>query len=162
MKTLVRDQHLKCVHPSAAGFTMIELLVAMMLLSIVLVGLAALQITTIRNVSVNQRANEATRLAQSIIEQHQYLPETSFSSMGSYGVWATLLKKDRSTAMINVGVDGEREGPFTVDWMVEQMATSPGQYIITVRVTWFDVVPGPGETTAYRNRDVIMSTRRFF
>jgi prepilin-type N-terminal cleavage/methylation domain-containing protein len=156
---------LKRVQPSrsSAGFTMVELLMTMLLLSIVLMGLIALQVTTIRQVTSARRANEAVRLATSVLERHQRMTLGDISVIVPVGAWNTLLKKDQVSPMANVGVDGESAGPYTVDRMVETSVVGGIPfYLITIRVTWLDITPGAevDPTQRYRTLDVLVSCRR--
>ena len=70
----------------SGGFTMIELLITMLILTIVLMGLAALQVNTIRQVTASRRANEATRLASSVIERYRHTPYTSLPADTSWWI----------------------------------------------------------------------------
>jgi len=149
------------------GFTMIEVLITMLLLTVVLMGLAALQITTIRQVTLSKRANGALRLGQAIIERYQtkgfaYLPTTSSPSQ----TWEPVLKKDQTTPMILVAEDGESDGPFTVQQLIEIIGVSGGtganDVLITVRVTWLDVIQNNAATSSdkYRTLEVLLTIRR--
>jgi len=145
-----------------AGFTMIEVLITMLLLTIVLLGLAALQITTIRQVSLARRANGALRLAQSVIERYQTLEFNLLPSTSSPD-WESVKKKDGTTDMTRVGEDGESSGPYTVQQLFEK--TNNGDVIITVRVTWLDVLPGSKPVASggpYRTLEVMLTIRRSY
>lgn len=146
---------------------MIEVLITMLLLTVVLMGLAALQITTIRQVTLSKRANGALRLGQAIIERYQtlgfnYLPSTSSPSQ----TWEPVLKKDQTTPMILVAEDGEGDGPFTVQQLIEIIGVSGGtganDVLITVRVTWLDVIQNNATTSSdkYRTLEVLLTIRR--
>jgi prepilin-type N-terminal cleavage/methylation domain-containing protein len=139
-----------------SGFSMVELLVTMLLLTIALVGLAALQLYSVRQVGASQRANEATRLAQSVIERYMTLPLASIPATG--GAWAYVLKKDGGTTMVNVGPDGESDGPYTVEHLTESLPS--GAVLVTVRVRWKDVPLGAPVDPTARTLEVLMSTQR--
>ena len=51
-----------------AGFTIMEVLMTMLMLSVSLVGLSALQLQSIRQVTDTRRAGEALRLAKAVVE----------------------------------------------------------------------------------------------
>ncbi len=150
---------------SESGFTMIEILMTLLLLTVVLLGLTALQVTTIRQTTASQRSTAASRLAQSILEQHQRLPIAAVQALTPKGSWFTLLKKDESNQMVNVAGDGERDGPFTVERMVEPNVSPSGvpHFIITIRVTWLGTMRGNQEVAAdqYETQELLMSCRRF-
>ncbi len=144
---------------SQEGFTMVELMVTMLLLSVVLVGLAALQIATIRQVTISRNASGALRLGQVVIEEYRGVPFASLPSINSPD-WEPVFRKDGTTPMEGVGEDGENIGPFTVEQLIE--LPTNGDRLITVRVSWLDVMPGtdPDPTKRYRTLDVLLSMRR--
>jgi prepilin-type N-terminal cleavage/methylation domain-containing protein len=141
----------------SGGFTMVELLMTMLILTIVLMGLAALQVGTIRQVTASRRANEATRLAGSVIESYRH---TRFADLPANTAW--LIQNNANvTQMVLVGVDGQSDGPFTVEYMAETVNSTR---IITVRVKWKDVRPSAEKvdmTKKYQEFFVTMSCRRF-
>jgi prepilin-type N-terminal cleavage/methylation domain-containing protein len=143
-----------------AGFSMIELLVTMLLLAIVLVGLAALQVTTIRQVTGSKLSSQASQLAQMVLSRHETRPFADLLGFTPQGTWVRELKKDTVTEMKQVGVDGESQGPFTVDTLVE---TVGGGVLINVRVTWTSLHRGVESTPSqqYRQFKVTMSLQRF-
>jgi Tfp pilus assembly protein PilV len=143
---------------TSGGFTMVEILVTMLFLSIVLVGLAALQLATIRSVTSSRLAAQADRLAHSRIEFYQSL---SWSNFPSPATWNNPSKKNGTEGMINVAVDGESPGPFTVWEMIEASGTT--SRALTVRVSWTDVTASTTATAGtmeYRTQNVFMSLLR--
>jgi len=138
-------------HAGAAGFTMVELLVTMLLLCIVLVGLAALQVHAIRNVTSSRRTNEAIRLGQSVIERYRQM--TTPPAASGTGDWEPERGRDGAT-MVNVGADGESNGPYTVDTFIED---SGGSRLITVRVKFMELTP-TGAATTYKEQQIYIST----
>ncbi|MCA9666152.1 MAG: prepilin-type N-terminal cleavage/methylation domain-containing protein [Myxococcales bacterium] len=112
------------------GFTIMELLVSMLLMSIVIVGLTGLQLQAIRQATRTRRANEATQLASSRAEHYRTVGyDTIVSTIGAWPV----AKNHLGTEMRNVGVDGVSKGPYTVQELIEVLTN---RKIITVRVTW--------------------------
>jgi prepilin-type N-terminal cleavage/methylation domain-containing protein len=147
---------------SSAGFSMVEMLVTMLILTIVLVGLAALQLQVVRGVTVSRHSDEATRLGQSVLERYMTLAKPLDGILGIKppgacveSVWCTELKRDGITAMAGVDVSGESPGPFTVQSMIETYGV-PATKIVTVRVLWSESSTGPG----YNASSVLLSTRR--
>jgi prepilin-type N-terminal cleavage/methylation domain-containing protein len=138
------------------GFTMLEVLITLLLLSIVILGLTALQVATIRQVTSSRRATEAMRLAQNVIERYRSIPFAQLPPAASS--WATVKRIDGSD-MTKVSIDGYKDGPYSAYQMVE---SASGVKIITIRVTWMEIVPGqaaaPGGT--YQVSDVLMTMRR--
>jgi hypothetical protein len=120
----------------------------MLLLTITLTGLAALQLNTIRTVTVSRRGNEATRLAQSLIERYR---TSSFANLPPAGGW-TIELNDNNAQMISVGVDGTTGGPFTVERLVEDL-DGGRQRLITIKVSWLD--------QPQVSQSVLLSLRRY-
>lgn len=116
------------------GFTMIELLMTMLVLTIVLLGLAALQVGTIRRVTASRRANEATRLAQTLLERYRHINCAALpGDTGSSWQPAQQVTTTGNVAMTNVAVDGVNPGPYRVEEWVTDTAT---EKMIIVRATW--------------------------
>ncbi len=135
------------------GFTMVELLITMLLLSIAMTGLAALQIHTIRQTSGARRAGEATRLAQYALERHLAGPIPA--PLGTPD-WELEINKS-GQMMSGVAADGTLGGPYTVHRLVEALGTGVDQRtLITIRVQYRDV-DGKGAATP---RSVYLTTMR--
>lgn len=155
-------QRAKRATPADDAFSMIELLVTMLLLTIVLVGLAALQVSTIRQVTVSKTASEATRLAQLVMERYRSAP---YATLQAFSVraptwWRERKKESGTDEMVRVGVDGDSDGPFTVESLHESVG---GGELVTVRVTWTDINRGIESTPSqqYRQHSVTMSVQRY-
>jgi type IV pilus assembly protein PilV len=101
---------------SQAGFSMIELLIAIVILAIGLLGLAELQITAMKTNSKSERMLAATALAQEAIEQVTALNEADpmFNANVINKVWPN-------------GSAGEPQGTFLV--------AGGGKYAVTYDVT---------------------------
>lgn len=145
---------------ASAGFTIVEVLMTMLLLMVVMLGLTALQLTTIRQVTNSKLAAEGTRLAQLALEHYQTIDYANIVDTG--GVWSTEMKRDGVTPMQGVGADGQSDGPFTVRTMIESPAAG-GSRLITVRVSWLSVERGAEVAPAqqYRELGVTMALQRY-
>jgi type II secretory pathway pseudopilin PulG len=130
---------------------MVELLVTMLLLTIVLFGTTALQLTTIRSVTSGNRAQGATRLAHSMIERYRRVPSTVIQTLPQ-DTWSVPLNQDL-TSMTDVAADGVSPGPYRVESLVEQLG---GRYLVTVRVSWH----GREQAGVQRVHNVIMSCQK--
>jgi len=97
------------------------------------------------------------RLAQSVIEQHQTMSFAVLWAIVPVGGWNTLLKRDGVTQMAGVGVDGEADGPFTVERRVDHDGS---EAVVNVRVSWLDVTPDPGSPGGYARLEVVLILRR--
>ena len=141
------------------GFTMLEVLMTMLILTIVLLGLAALQVATIRQVTLARNANTGLRLGQSIIEKYRRLAFIDLPGTTSPD-WEPVFKRDGVSKMENVGADGEKSGPFTVTSFME--VAGNGDRLITVRVTWIDLMPGtdPDPNKTHRVLETMLTLRR--
>ncbi len=131
----------------------------MLLLTVVLTGLAAMQVQVIRQVGGSRRANEATRLAQAIIERYKAMAFNEINNPPLLPVQWRLVKNAEGKDMRNVGVDGVSPGPFTVQEMLENVGT---RKLITVRVSWLATSAGDptDPAQAYQMRFVTMTTQR--
>lgn len=139
---------------------MLEVLVSMLLLCIVLVGLTALQLTTIRQNVSSQRSAEAARLAQSRIENFQ-TPTPLPLATGANTSWHTALNKN-GVGMQNIAADGlTTPGPYTV-WERSEADAATSQTVFSVRITWLDVMRNNNtdNTMQYDTRELIISTKR--
>lgn len=100
------------------GFTLIEILVALVILSIALLALAGLMVTTTRNNATGGHLTEAATFAQDTLERLRVSPLTSIptgvliqnSCVGSTGVLYT----GSWTAAANSGFDTIN---ITVNWV---------------------------------------------
>lgn len=124
---------------SDQGFSLLELLVTLLLLSIVFIGLAALQVSTIRQVTYSKRSSEATRLAQLVMQRYETMPYAVLQGFSPKDAWVTELERDGTTQMTAVGVDGESDGPFAVQSFHSTIA---GGEVVTVRVMWTNMNRG--------------------
>ena len=102
------------------GFTLIEILVALVILSIALLALAGLMVTTTRNNATGGHLTEAATFAQDTLERLRVSPLTSIptgvmiqnSCVGSTGVLYT----GSWTAVANSGSTLDRIS-ITVNWV---------------------------------------------
>jgi len=141
---------------AARGFSMVELLVTLLILTIVLVGLAALQLQVMRGVTSSRRSDEATRLGQAVIERYIATAPTLWGA-DTAPAWFRQLQTDGASQMTNVDVTGQgfNTGPFTVEAMIETLLDT--SRLVTVRVSWADAVTGAATPLpAY----VVLTTRR--
>jgi prepilin-type N-terminal cleavage/methylation domain-containing protein len=97
------------------GFTLIEILVAVVILAVGVGGIAALQVKNVRTTGFNKDASIATGLAQKKIED---LKNTVFDSIVS-----------NTTGVMDSGM--------TVTWNVATTGTAPNRYKdVTVTIAW--------------------------
>lgn len=119
------------------GFTLLEVLVAMAIISVGALGLAMMQGSTVQANSYGNQLTQATALGQSLIEQ---LSTTELDELTGSGTESDLDE------------DGAPGGPFTRTWAVAD--NSDFSKRITVTVSWNkDIAGGPNKT-----RNVQLST----
>lgn len=105
-----------------AGFTMVEIMVAMLLLSFAIIGLQALYMSTTRTTDLSRRTTEATVLAQDKIE-----------TLRTTGPAATITLQDEP----NIDEYGAAGGTFDRQY-TETYAAGSAYADIAVTVSWFE------------------------
>jgi prepilin-type N-terminal cleavage/methylation domain-containing protein len=105
------------------GFSLIEILAAMAILSIALLGLASLMVSTTRNNASGMQMAEAVNLAQNMIENL------------SAGKWADMLPGTDKPKGFN-GIEYTRTWAFSPDIVGDTGRVRP----VTVTITWKDKV----------------------
>ena len=105
------------------GFTLIEVLIALVILSVALLGLAGLMVQTTRNTSFGGLMTEAATFAQDKLEE---LRATSWNNLGSFSGGPELLQGSNKI--------------YNRTWAVQPNPPSPGDTVrtISVTVTWDD------------------------
>ena len=105
------------------GFTMIEILIALVILSVALLGLAGLMVQTTKNTSFGGLMTEAATLAQDKLEE---LRATSWNNLGSFSGGPEILQGSNKT--------------YNRSWAVEPNPPSPADTMrtLSVTVTWDD------------------------
>ena len=111
-------RYLKTTVVKSRGFTLIEILVGIVILSVALLGLASLMVSTTRNNSSGLQVAEAVNLAQERIEEL------------SVTRWAQLLPGSDKTKG-STGIEYTRSWAFTPDGTGQLMS-------VTVTITWTD------------------------
>ncbi len=104
------------------GFTLIEVLIALVILSFALLGLAGLMVQTTKNNSFSGLITEAATFAQDKLEELRATPWNNLALAG----------KDYPESSSKVG--------YTRTWTVQPNAPSPDDKVrtISVTVTWND------------------------
>jgi Tfp pilus assembly protein PilV len=113
---------------------MVEILITMLILTIALVGLAALQVTSIQQVTQSGRNAEAVRLAESILTRYKSMSTANLAGELTTG-WEVELGPSGTQQLKDVGADGDPtgSGPYTVERLIEQ---HNNRYLVTIRVSW--------------------------
>ena len=120
---------------SKAGFTLVEVLVAMSLLSIALLGFASVGVNAIHNDSLSRKSNVASALAQAKLEQLRSLPYSNTE-------WTS-----GSHTESGLDEDGNTGGEYTRTWVVTvDYDGHSGLRRVSVTVSWLG--SGNSETLA--------------
>ena len=110
-----------------SGFTLVEVLVAISLLALVIVGLSSMGVTTIQADSHSRRQSAAVSLAQAKLEELRVLRR-------SHADWTAGLHRE-----IGLQENGSSGGTYTREWEVEtDYNTYKGLSRVTVTVSWDD------------------------
>ena len=121
----------------ANGFTLIEVLVALVILSIALLSLAGLMATTTKNNAAGGHLTEAATLAQDMLERIRLIPLSTLS--GAFPA---------DTPQTDYPPPGSTGISYTRSWTYNMVyVPSSNDYLetITVTVSWVD--PGPHSIT---------------
>jgi len=109
------------------GFTLIEILVALIILSICLLGMAGLMTTTTKNNSYGGHLTEASTFAQDKLEQLRATP------FGMIPLNATVTDKPLGSTGIT----------YNRSWVAVPNIAPPANTlnVITITVSWIDKIP---------------------
>ncbi|MBN1841598.1 MAG: prepilin-type N-terminal cleavage/methylation domain-containing protein [Deltaproteobacteria bacterium] len=114
------------------GFSILEVLIAICLLSIGIMGLATLQSRGIRGNDLGNRTSQALALAQDQLEQL-----INSGSGTNYPLTPTASTPDPYNPIDETGSGG---GIFTRVWQIQDNTPVNGSQTITVTVTWNDII----------------------
>ena len=109
-----------CVLTRGAGFTLIEILIAIIILSVSLLALAALMATTTQNTSFGGHITEAVTFAQDKLEELRVTP------------WANIVTGTDTTPMVPVGSTGI---VYNRTWNV---VVNGNVRTVTITISWND------------------------
>ena len=98
------------------GFTLIEILVALVILSIALLALAGLMVTTTKNSSFGGRMTEAATFAQDLLEQLRASPWANVVSGADQKMGSTGINYTRNWNVVPNPPGTQRWVTITVNW----------------------------------------------
>ena len=106
---------------SRKGFTLLEVLIGLIILTVGLLGLAAMQITFLRGNSFSIKMTEATSIARNKIEDFNNTSFENITSGNEAGpvVGSTGMNYTRTWVVVDVDNDGDGE----IDWKVVDVTT---------------------------------------
>jgi len=104
------------------GFTMLEVLIGLIILSVGLLGLAAMQITFLKGNSFSIKMTEATSIARNKIEDFNNTPFENITSGNEAAsiVGSTGIHYNRAWVVVDVDNDGDGG----IDWKVVDVTTN--------------------------------------
>jgi type IV pilus assembly protein PilV len=108
------------------GFTLVEVLVAMVVFSLAILAVGKMQIVAMQVTSAASRLTRGTTIAQDTIEQLMALPYTD------------ILLNDDATEVGQVTTHTDANPPqgYSITWSVDQDTPSAGVKTINLTVTW--------------------------
>jgi type IV pilus assembly protein PilV len=143
-----------------AGFSLIEVLIALLVLAIGLLGLAFLQVLNVRYTGSAEQRTMATNLASEVIDMmrsnprhvvvYKRLTEASFTGVTEPNTGCSVAAEDAATAVRHIArwrcdvVSQLPEGRG----LVQVLGTQATGYIVTVTVSWTDDVGKNPDNTA--------------
>lgn len=134
----------------AGGFTMLEIVITLAILSVGLLGLAVMQLEAMRGGSTGRHTSEGDAIARTEVEQAERLAWGSFAQTAGWAIppWlpagtVTHQVKDSSTT--------HDEMVYTVRWRVTDL-TAAKTRAVDVQVTWNE--------PRRPNRSIVISTVR--
>ena len=121
------------------GFTLLEVLFAMVVATVGLLSLSMMQVTTIKGNSVGNKATQATFLAQEMIER---IKDGNIVDDGTFGF---IDMSGTNTGIVldagllsGINERGEPGGPFTLQWQV--FTNTDWSRRVAVDVSWYGIL----------------------
>jgi len=128
------------------GFTLIEVMIALGILAFGLLGVAAMQLYSLRQGQVGKHTAQAATIAQDQLER---LNRMNFAALNPVGTWQNV---GTVTEKIVAASGNRDEAIYTVEERISNVVANYTKNI-DVRVTWSEV-DDP-------NKTVVISTRRY-
>jgi len=146
------------LHPIAGrrrgGMTLIEVMIAIMLLAIGVAGMASIQVLAMRDEAIARKDNDASRVVGDVVEQLQRMPFTSvLPTGGAYAPPAWIANPGYANGQVPVKVQTPNgapvdEGVYQVTWRVNAVAGQTSLRNVDVQVAWTDAAGHPQTYTA--------------
>ncbi|OPY11068.1 MAG: hypothetical protein A4E66_01436 [Syntrophus sp. PtaB.Bin001] len=125
MKLKIKTTELKRIDHHTAGFTLIEIMVAIFILTVALIAMAGMTEMVIKENALSKSRTTATILAKSQLEE---LKNMAYANLAGGGDFATADGTIQATLQPNTY--------FTRTWIVNPGVPNTGSITITVTVTW--------------------------
>lgn len=122
-----------------AGLSLLEVTIAMAILSIGLLGMLSMQVQALASTSTGKHVSEAARIGQDQLETLKYQSWASTAPTGwTAAVQATALDPTVAAAL------GQQAQVFNVSWRIQAIVGLTRARQIDVRVTWREAGDKPG------------------
>jgi type IV pilus modification protein PilV len=138
-----------------AGFTLIELMIATVLLAFGLLAMLAMQMHAMRGSQVGRHYTQAAQIARDLMEELNRRPWTDAKVQPTAG-WSVEPVKSTDVQLEAGGTSSEQT--YTLDYRVQADPVAADLRVIDVRVTWYEP-RDPGPPTPPRRRYAITSVR---
>jgi len=134
----------------AGGFTLLEVVITLGILSVGLLGLAVMQLEAMRGGSTGRHTSEGDAIARTQVEQAEQLAWASFAQTGGWAIppW---LPAGTVTNQVKDAAATHDEMVYTVRWRVTDLVASQTRSV-DVQVTWNE--------PRRPNRSIVISTVR--
>ena len=133
-----------------SGFTLVELLVAVVVMSIAFAGLATMEIANINGTSIANNVTTGITLAQDKMEELKSLhiddPELDDNNptnngdlragVEDFAVQGAVASADDGHRDVDIDADGNPGGMYTRSWNIAEDTPIDGEKTIVVVVTW--------------------------
>ncbi len=134
---MMRTRTTERTRTSEAGFTLLEVLMAMVILGVGVLTIGVAQLSAIKMSSRSQHLSQAMYLAQEQMEVFMVLPQ------GSAFLTLPVVDAPDPAGLIDIDPNDDDLTNYTRIWTVEPNVPNPGVTRITITVTWNTATRGP-------------------
>ncbi|MEE9278674.1 MAG: prepilin-type N-terminal cleavage/methylation domain-containing protein [Myxococcota bacterium] len=134
---MMRTRTTERTRTSEAGFTLLEVLMAMVILGVGVLTIGVAQLSAIKMSSRSQHLSQAMYLAQEQMEVFMVLPQ------GSAFLTLPVVDAPDPAGTIDIDPNDNDLTNYTRTWTVEPNVPNPGVTRITITVTWNTATRGP-------------------
>jgi len=136
-----------------AGMTLIEVMIAVLLLAVGVAGMIAIQVLAMRDEAIAREDNEASRIARDVLEQIQRMPFTQVAPTVGYVQPAWISNAGYNNGEVPVQVQQPDGGVvdqnvYTVSWKITNVAGQTSLRNVDIQVAWIDAAEHPQTYTA--------------
>jgi len=131
-------------HKKSAGFSLIEVMVSLVILSVGLIGTAKLQTAVLKSGTDSQARSEAVTIAQSKLEElKSYNTLTAYNDIQSS---AALISEAAGNGITLEFTVAGTSASYNVDWSIVEN-TTPNYLEVSVAVAWQDSMGSPQQVS---------------